>query len=197
MPSAPFSPAPYIVPAIVATAAASAAVAHEEEAARGRRISHAGHDQLLLKVRGSVEATGKAISTLYDNWFWDSEDETLMKHNGREFSFIGACITGLIMVVVMMFSMIVFFPYGEGIPWNPLTGVMLILAVSGAVGSITVFFPTDDEIDYINIREHGNGCTVLLKRYDGDGRRNLDEDEILHIIDALKKNGLEGGADEV
>lgn len=194
-----FSPSSYIVGtgAGLATGLAIGAAMREEEAAKGRRLSHQGHDQLLLRVRGSVEATGKAIATLYSHWFWDNENEILKQHNEREFCYVGAIIAGVIWAVVLLFVMMIFFPYGGGMPWNPLTGTIWVFAVAVAVGLITVIHPGDDEIDYITIREYGNGCTVLLKRYDDDGRRNLDEDEILHIIDALKRAGLEGGADEV
>jgi hypothetical protein len=136
---------------------------------------------------------GQTVATIHANWYWDNEEEAVMCRNPRKFNWGAAFLTGLSVGLGLLVLMVIYYN-GNNVPYDPVSGSLIAFVMAAFVGAVFWFFPGIDEVDYIKIREHKGGATILLKKYDDDGRRNLDEDEIMHIIEAFRDAKIEGGA---
>lgn len=158
----------------------------EAEKTKQRRLSNMGKDQVLIETKMSGDAVGNAISKLWDNWYY-KEGKIYQKRgeipfNGGVFLRI-SFLTGIgLLLFWVIFVEIT--EWIESIPLDRGSGFIVSVIVGLLFGIIIGF--TDDEIDYIRITTLKNTTAVLIKIYDSDGYRNIDDDDILQISEQIK-----------
>jgi hypothetical protein len=182
----------------------------EEEKEKNLRISHEGRDQILIKIKEPEDKILDVLSNTFGNWYNDGEN--LYRKADGWFSWEFAIIIGVISFFVIAFIDGIFNPtlqsnYGQwwgtptisGIPGlilsgfplsNPWMAGFLIGIILGAIAGY--FGNSDDYIDYIRVKTAGDYCTVLIKKYNSSGYRNIDEDDINIIIEHLKSEFGDG-----
>lgn len=179
----------------LATGLAIAAIEREEAEGKARRKSHMGADQVMLETRKGINTIGKEIASAYDNWYYNTDEEQIYQRKWSVFRFMGALLGAS---VVALFLVIYFVVVIVGIctdwrgeeacraAWFPFD----LFSASGlciGLGIITgfVLHPVDTPVEYIRLSESDRGTRILLKIYDSDGRRNLDEDTIADITEMM------------
>ena len=193
---------PSPAPAIAATVATSMMVAQAAEQAaedRKRRISHEGHDQILLKIHGEINPVGEAIASLYDNWMWDAESEEVQINKGRHFAWgtafgIWMLVALGLFILYIAWSSLFNCPTWEDSchpPYDFIGGIAISIIAGIAVGAIG--FASDDieSIDYIRVDSASDHVTVLIKKYTDEGYRTIDDDEISNLFDRLESAHLQ------
>jgi len=171
--------------ASAASTAAMAAVvasnnAREEAEAEERRNRNKGHDQIYFESDYSGDRTGREIAKVF-KWKW--ENNTLWKPKPR-FNWSAFFISLFVMAFVLAFIGIflemssdrycydIFCGFSHA--WIMLFAIPLALFMALLLGG-------DSSIDYITINEYEKKTYVLIKVYDSDGYRNVDDDKI-HLI---------------
>jgi len=178
--------------AAAAMAAANAARIDAEEDEK-RRKSHMGYDQILIKTRAGFERIGPAIAELFkDKYYYDAEDETIYQRNKNKFGIGRAALTftclfiGMILVDALLFHNATY----ENI--MPLIYYGIVSLVTGFCVGLTARFDRDTEWDIVEFRKSRKGANlILIRRYDGDGCRNLNEAVIHDIIEIVTENDKE------
>jgi hypothetical protein len=157
------------------------------ERSKGRRISEEGKDQVLLLIKAPVEKVGEAIATLLDNW--EYQKGKLIGHYPLNFGVTGAAIIGAVAGTVIFISLIFLDNHynglGTGFPGGLIGAAIATIAI-GIAGEIILDRPHSAEISYIKIGSSKEYTTVLIKKYDGNGDRNLDEDDLLRLVEVLE-----------
>ena len=146
----------------------------DEERARQRRLNNKGHDQILLKLNSAdvSELTAKkAVAGLFPNE-WYVRDGRLRE---KGYGWAAAVITFLVFGFALMLANAFLLHF---ISWE--IGIVIVLAVSIFLG----YRDRDEDLSYVSVGTSGQYTTVLIKKYDGDGNRNLDDDDLdrLHAI---------------
>jgi len=164
---------------------ATGLVMADQERSRGRRLRVKGRDQLLLKVKGSVDKVGKAIAKTFSNWYY--KDGSIYRKRDYPFDFLASFVFFSVTAIILTFAWILWCPdtFLEcTYPINLRSGT-LISAIFGLIGGF-LFGYRDEEVDFIRLSKLKKDTLVLIKIYDNDGFRNLDDDEITLILENLK-----------
>jgi hypothetical protein len=169
----------------LATGLAIGEMRRAEEEAKGRRKANMGQDQIVIETKLSIEKAGKAIAAIYTNWMY--RDEEIVYSGNRGYSFGIAVAVSIIVFFLLSAWCIV--SYGHDDIRYTLTAFESagIVTAAGIVCGFLGFFKDDYEtVEYIRLSEIKRGGTrILIKVYDDDGRRNIDEDSILKIQEVL------------
>jgi hypothetical protein len=157
----------------------------EEAENTSRRKSRIGEDQALIKTGKSVGVVGKYIADLWSDTYYNSDEEEIYQKGSGWFDGFAAFVTATIVGCAMPLYFIVaewkicdFRDYCTA-AWYPLdffSSVALCITISVIVGII--YRPKDRPVEYIRLTDTKPGAKILIKVYDGDGRRNIDEDRL-------------------
>jgi len=157
------------------------------ERSKSRKISEEGKDQILLLVKAPVDKVGDAVATLFNNW--EYQKGKLIGQYPLNFSITGAAIVGSIASVVIFIILISLDTHyqglGTGFPGGLVGAIALTIAI-GIAGEIILDHPHSEEINYMKIRTLKEYTTVLIKRYDEGGNRNIDEDDLSRLVEILE-----------
>jgi hypothetical protein len=155
----------------------TAIIAEEDEQ---RRRSCMGLDQQLVKSKYSVDETLEKIAGTYEGGYVKNGE--MKQKNKNDLSLTFFFIFGFIGVIAAF----IFVPPSSS--WD-LMGVCLDIVIGGIVavisGIIGVTIKLEGEIKHIKVFTEKNETMVLLKVYNSEGYRSLDEDEILCIKNAI------------
>ena len=168
------------------TGLAIGAMLAESEKEKGMRQSHIGKDQVLIRIKAKKEEVLNTLAKTFDNWYISGRDGGLYRKSNTLFEWTTAIVGFILTGLVSGIAEVIWWSFQPGAwswnssnPYNPwvfgaIVGgiVFVILGFSGA---------RDTRIDYIRVKGDGDYTTTLLKIYDSEGYRNLDEDD-LHLI---------------
>jgi hypothetical protein len=165
-------------------------IGEETEKSKGRRMANRGQDQIFLKIKYSMENVGKEIASVYDNWKFKDGNIYITSNPFDVFAFIISFIVigFLVWLVFLMLGPSLFgcqYYFNCDIPieyW--FYGIAITSALSGFITYLLC--RGDDELDYIKLGMSGEYTTVLIKKFDSDGYRNLDDDDIDKIVTKLE-----------
>ena len=171
--------------------------AQEEEEAKHRRKSHMGHDQILIKSKLPVDKMGECIAGTFNNWRWEDGDIMRDPRNKKSpskltthFAAYAAIIYGIVIAVqngIRYYTSTQYYnPWSLDLMPNGISIICLIVML-GILSWSNVTDNASRTLDYIRISKIPGGSKVLLKIYDDDGERNLDEDELDEIITQIKE----------
>jgi len=161
------------------------ATEHDSERAGQRLLKNMGEDQILLKVAKPKDEVGTRLGELYSNWYYNFG--RIYQHHGfpfdLEIAFFATFAIGFVLFLIN---------FGYEILTNTFKSIISFgtgLTISIIIGTICGYLAgsSDDIIDYIKIGTVGKYTTILIKKYDSYGNRNMDEDEIALIIALLEK----------
>jgi len=157
------------------------------ERARQRRMKVMGKDQILLKVKKSIDEAGEAIASTFSNWYY--KDGRIYQKREYPFDFSGFIIAAFLVGLGLFIAWFVWC-WDEiecNFPFSLRSGFLVTLFIGLCVGFRFGF--EDEEVDYIRLTESNKHTLVLIKIYDEDGCRNIDDDQIQLILDNLKVRG--------
>ena len=156
------------------------ALEEEEERGRQRRMSQMGQDQILIKSKADKGRVLEAIASTYNNWF--ASKGKIYQKGERKISWsIVAIVSGTTFVIAgLLWWALLKLAYFDW--W-----VLLIGSIAVGIFASYRLSGLSEEINYIRVSTIGNETAVLIKKYDNDGYRNIDEDELESIIANIPK----------
>lgn len=150
-----------------------------------RRKSHIGEDQTLIKTNKSIGVVGKYIANMWADTYYNLEEERIYQKASGWIDWFTAFVTAAIVSCAMPLYYIVAqwkiceFDYRCIDMWYPLdffTSVALCIAISISIGII--YRQKDRPVESIRLTDTKPGTKILIKVYDDNGRRNIDEDNL-------------------
>ena len=168
-------------------AATSMMIAREEEDNKKRRfrnIHGETKDQIFLKFSEPKERVLKRLNDYYGTD--DENDGALIYKNNNKFNAKAFFISFAVAFFVIL-----------GIQWiiaeaswdyNTTVNFFNVIDLIGGL-VVGIFFALilnrDTEIDYIKVGTRKGQTTVLIKKYDSEGYRNIDEDDLDELLETL------------
>lgn len=148
----------------------------ESEKSRRRRLSQMGEDQILLHVKADV---GKVAQTVADTFLnWKVKDGQIYEKDEYPINigwFFGGFITTLL--AIWFFQSVI-------MDINPKWPSIILISIIGGIALGRTMI--NNIVDHIHIGTLKDYTTVRIQKFDSDGYRNINEDEILRIVEDLE-----------
>lgn len=152
----------------------------ENKERRFRNIETETNDQIYLKFDKSKEIILKRLHRFLGTD--GEEDGILFKNPKKKFSLTKFIITFIITFLLIYGTMWIFKDWDKSISFfNTYTVIGGFI-----VGLIAGFINLRKEIDYIKIGTNNHKTTVIIKKFDSEGYRNIDEDDLERLLNVLE-----------
>ena len=148
------------------------------EQARKRRMENKGHDQVFIKFRDSKKKVGDKVAKLRSNWVFNGEKIIRNKEGlGMDWGvFLGV---GLLAALILSMGWVVYISLCNFVCDSPIGLVHGFFIVSGIATIFGVVAGSENyAIDWIRISRERDITSLLVKIYNSEGHRNIDEDEL-------------------
>jgi len=160
------------------------AIEEEIQESKQRRFSHMGRDQMVIETTDPIEVATEKIAGLYKEWYVKNAE--VYEKKDSNYSPEAAIVFGFIAILAVTVWYAIDHWHYPLSAWDTVGLLCGITFISGFLG----IFLGDNPIEYIRFSSTDKDLTrILIKIYDSDGRRNLDDDDLLKIKDMLKETG--------
>jgi len=135
-------------------------------------------DQILVKTKKKKEDILRNVAKIRDNIKYE---DGILYTKPNIFTLLSDFIHCVIVIGFILFVVGFVLLFGFRISFDIKFWIFLLMTMSFFATKCTA----DKEVDWVKVKDFGNYRLVTIKRFDDEGNRILDEDEIAELIKVI------------